>query len=113
LGIPTVKDRVVQTAVLLILEPKFEADLMPEQYAYRADKIALDAIRQVHRLVSTGHTDVVDADLSGYFDTVPHGDLTRSLARRIRDRHLLHLIKMWLVAPVEDVLYDDRRWVIK
>jgi RNA-directed DNA polymerase len=102
LGIPTVKDRVVQTAVLLILEPIFEADLMPEQYAYRAEKSALDAIRHVHRLVSTGHTDVVDADLSGYFDTIPHGDLMRSLARRISDRQLLHLIKMWLVAPVEE-----------
>jgi retron-type reverse transcriptase len=84
LGIPTVKDRVVQTAVLLILEPIFEADLLPEQYAYRADRSALDAIRHVHRLVSTGHTEVIDADLSGYFDTIPHGDLIQSLARRIR-----------------------------
>jgi RNA-directed DNA polymerase len=102
LGIPTVKDRVVQTAVLLILEPIFEADLLAEQYAYRADRSALDAIRHVHRLVSTGHTEVIDADLSGYFDTIPHGDLIQSLARRISDRHLLHLIKLWLVAPVEE-----------
>lgn len=106
LGIPTVKDRVVQTAVLLILGPIFEADFQPEQYAYRADRSALDAIRRVHQLVNTGHKEVIDADLSGYFDTIPHGDLMRSLTRRISDRHLLHLLKMWLEAPVADT--DER-----
>ena len=68
LGIPTVRDRVVQTAAVLVLEPIFEADLQPEQYAYRADRSALDAVGKVHSLVNTGYTEVVDADLSGYFD---------------------------------------------
>ena len=102
LGIATIRDRVVQMAVVLVLEPIFEADLPPEQYAYRPDHSALDAVRQVHGHVSTGHTEVVDADLSGYFDSIPHAELMKSLSRRISDRHLLALIKMWLVAPVEE-----------
>lgn len=106
LGIPTIKDRVVQMAALLVLEPIFEADLQPEQYAYRPGKSAHDAIRHVHSLVSTGHTEVIDADLSGYFDTIPHGDLMKSVARRISDKAMLHLIKMWLQAPVEET--DER-----
>ena len=106
LGIPTVKDRVVQTAVLLVLEPIFEADLQPEQYAYRPERSALDAIRAIHALVNTGHTEVVDADLSGYFDSIPHAELMKSVARRVSDRHILHLIKMWLIAPVEET--DER-----
>jgi group II intron reverse transcriptase/maturase len=106
LGIATIRDRVVQMAVVLVLEPIFEADLPPEQYAYRPDHSALDAVRQVHGHVSTGHTEVVDADLSGYFDSIPHAELMKSLSRRISDRHLLALIKMWLVAPVEET--DDR-----
>ena len=93
-------------AVVLVLEPIFEADLQPEQHAYRPDHSALDAIRQVHGHVSTGHTEVVDADLSGYFDSIPHAELMKSLSRRISDRHLLGLIKMWLVAPVEET--DER-----
>ena len=102
LGIPTITDRVVQTAVLLVLEPIFESDLAPEQYAYRHDRGAHDAVRAVHRLLNTGHTQVIDADLSGYFDSIPHAELLRSVARRIVDRHILGLIKAWLVAPVED-----------
>jgi RNA-directed DNA polymerase len=106
LGIGTIRDRVVQMAVVLVLEPIFETDLQPEQHAYRPDHSALDAVRQVHGYVSTGHTEVVDADLSGYFDSIPHAELMKSLSRRISDRHLLGLIKMWLVAPVEET--DDR-----
>jgi group II intron reverse transcriptase/maturase len=106
LGISTVKDRVVQTAALLVLEPIFEADLQPEQYAYRPQRSALDAIRAIHALVNTGHTEVVDADLSGYFDSIPHAELMKSVARRVSDRHMLHLIKMWLIAPVEET--DER-----
>jgi group II intron reverse transcriptase/maturase len=106
LGIPTIKDRVAQTAALLVLEPIFEADLQPEQYAYRPGRSALDAVRKVHSLLNTGHTEVIDADLSGYFDSIPHAELMKSLARRVSDRHLLHLIKMWLQAPVEEV--DER-----
>jgi RNA-directed DNA polymerase len=102
LGIPRIADRVAQTATLLVLDPIFEADLQPEQYAYRRDRGAHDAIRAVHRLLNTGHTEVVDADLSGYYDSIPHAELMRSVARRVVDRHVLHLIKMWLEAPVEE-----------
>jgi len=105
-GIGSIRDRVAQMAVVLVLEPIFEADLQPEQHAYRPDHSALDAIRQVHGHVSMGHTEVVDADLSGYFDSIPHAELMKSLSRRLSDRHLLGLIKMWLVAPVEET--DDR-----
>ena len=106
LGIPTIRDRVVQTAAVLVLEPIFEADLQPEQYAYRADRSALDAVRHVHRLINTGHQEIVDADLSSYFDTVPHAELMKALARRIVDGAMLHLLKMWLETPVEET--DDR-----
>lgn len=102
LGIPTITDRVVQTATMLVLEPIFEADLQPEQYAYREERGAQDAVKAVHRLLSTGHQHVVDADLSGYFDSIPHVELMKSIARRIVDRHVLHLIKTWLEAPVEE-----------
>ena len=102
LGIPTIKDRVVQTAVLIVLEPIFEADLQPEQYAYRADRSALEAVQAVHGLLNTGHREVVDADLSGYFDTIPHAELMQCVARRVSDKAMLHLMKMWLVAPVEE-----------
>ena len=106
LGIGSIRDRVAQMAVVLVTEPIFEADLEPEQYAYRANRSALDAIRHVHGLVNAGHTEVVDADLSSYFDEIPHAELLKSLSRRISDRHLLGLIKMWLEAPVEEI--DDR-----
>ena len=102
LGIPCIKDRVVQTALLLVLEPIFEADLEPEQHAYRPERSALDAVRLVERLVRAGHTEVVDADLSGYFDSIPHAELMKSVSRRISDGRVLRLIKMWLEAPVEE-----------
>jgi RNA-directed DNA polymerase len=102
LGVPAIKDRVAQTAAVLVLEPIFEADLQPEQYAYRADRSALDAVRQVHKLLNTGHGQIVDADLSGYFDSIPHFELLKSVARRIVDGAMLHLIKVWLEAPVEE-----------
>jgi RNA-directed DNA polymerase len=106
LGIPTIRDRVVQMAAVLVLEPIFEADLPPEQYAYRPGRSAHDALGAVTDLIRTGYTEVVDADLSGYFDTIPHAELMKSVARRVSDRHLLHLIKMWLEAPVEET--DER-----
>ena len=99
---PTIRDRVVQMAAVLVLEPIFEADLQPEQYAYRPDRSALDAVRAVHALVNTGHTEVVDADLSGYFDSIPHTELMMSVSRRLSDRQLLHLLRQWLEMPVEE-----------
>jgi RNA-directed DNA polymerase len=102
LGIPTIRDRVVQMAAVLVLEPIFEADLPPEQHAYRRGMSALDAIDKVQGLLHAGYTDVVDADLSGYFDSIPHTELMKSVARRVSDGAMLHLIKMWLEAPVEE-----------
>jgi group II intron reverse transcriptase/maturase len=102
LGIPTVKDRVVQTAALLVLEPIFEADLQDEQHAYRPGRKAQDALTQIQTLIRARHMEVVDGDLSGYFDAIPHKELLISVARRISDKNLLHLVKMWLEAPVEE-----------
>src|SRR5271166_3057428 len=102
LGIPCIKDRVVQMAAVVILEPIFEADLQPEQYGYRPGRSALQAVQQVQTLMIQGHTEVVDADLSGYFDSIPHSALMKSVARRVSDRQLLALIKAWLEMPVEE-----------
>jgi group II intron reverse transcriptase/maturase len=102
LGIPTIRDRVVQMAAVLVVEPIFDEDLQPEQHAYRADHDAHQALREVQGWLDLGYTEVVDADLSGYFDSIPHHELMKCVARRISDGSLLHLIKMWLVAPVEE-----------
>ena len=102
LGIPTITDRVVQTAAKLVLEPIFEADHDPSAYGYRPKRGGLDAIKEVHALLCRGYTDVVDADLAKYFDTIPHQELIKSVARRIVDRNVLHLVKMWLKTPVEE-----------
>ena len=92
----------MQTAAVLVLAPIFEADLQPEQYAYREGRNAQDAVRHVHKLLNTGYTDVIDADLSDYFGSIPHAELMQVVARRISDRHVLALIKQWLVVPVEE-----------
>lgn len=102
LGIPCIKDRVVQMATVLVLEPIFEADLEPEQHAYRPERSALDAVRQVEGWLRTGHTAVVDADLSGYFESIPHHELMKSVSRRISDGRMLRLLTMWLETPVEE-----------
>jgi RNA-directed DNA polymerase len=102
LGIPTIRDRVVQTAAKLLLEPIFEADFDPNAYGYRPKRSAQDAIQKVHKLLQAGNTDIVDADLSKYFDTIPHRELIQCVARRVVDRDMLHLIKMWLKVPVEE-----------
>jgi RNA-directed DNA polymerase len=110
LGIPTIRDRVVQTAAKLVLEPIFEADLDPAAYGYRPQRDAGQAIQAVLTLLRQGYTDVVDADLSKYFDTIPHDELMQSLACRIVDPDMLRLIKQWLKAPVETADEDgDRR----
>ena len=102
LGIPTIRDRVVQTAAKLVLEPIFEADFDGAAYGYRPKRSALDAVRTVHRAIDEGHTKIVDADLSKYFDTIPHPELIKCVARRVSDGKMLHLIKMWLKTPVEE-----------
>src|SRR6478735_5518596 len=102
LGIPTIRDRVVQTAAKLVLEPIFEADFEDSAFGYRPGRSGTDAIKEVHRHICRGYSDVVDADLSRYFDMIPHRDLMQSVARRIVDRHVLRLIKLWLKAPVEE-----------
>jgi RNA-directed DNA polymerase len=106
LGIPTIRDRVAQTAAKLVLEPIFEADLSDSAFGYREGRSAQDAVREVHRALCDGYTDVVDADLSKYFDTIPHDQLMQSVARRVSDGKMLRLIKAWLKTPVEET--DER-----
>ena len=93
LGISTVRDRVCMTAAMLVLEPIFEADLPSEIYAYRAGRNAQQAVVEVEELLFRRHPDVVDADLADYFGSLPHSDLLKSVARRIVDRRVLHLIR--------------------
>ena len=100
LGIPCLRDRVAQTSAMLVLEPIFEADLQPEQYAYRPGRSAKDAVRRIHGLLYRGHHEVVDADLSNYFGEIPHAELMKSVARRVSDGRMLGLIKAWLEMPV-------------
>jgi RNA-directed DNA polymerase len=109
LGIPTIRDRVAQTAAKLVLEPIFEADLEPSAYGYRPGRSGTGAVKAMHRLLCQGFTDVVDADLSKYFDTIPHSELLRSVAARIVDRHVLGLLRLWLKTPVEETDPEGRR----
>ena len=99
----------IQTAAKIVLEPIFEADFEDSAYGYRPRRSAVDAVKETHRLMCRGYTDVVDADLSKYFDTIPHSDLLKSVARRIVDRHVLWLIKLWLKAPAEERDGDGTR----
>ena len=109
LGIPTIRDRVVQTAAKIVLEPIFEADFEDTAYGYRPQRGAVDAVKAVHRHICRGYTDTVDADLSKYFDSIPHSGLLKSVARRVVDRNVLRLIKMWLKAPIEERDEDGTR----
>ena len=111
LGIPTIRDRVIQTAAKIVLEPIFEADFEDSAYGYRPARGAVDAVKEVHRLICRGYADVVDADLSRYFDSIPHAELMKSVARRVVDRHVLRLIKMWLRAPIEERDDDGKRCI--
>jgi group II intron reverse transcriptase/maturase len=106
LSIPTIRDRTAMMAATLILAPIFEADLPPEQHGYRPEHSALSAVQETRDLLVTGRTQVVDADLTDYFGSIPHAELMKSVARRVVDRHVLHLLKMWLEAPVDET--DDQ-----
>jgi RNA-directed DNA polymerase len=100
---------VVQTAAKIVLEPIFEADFEDTAYGYRPKRGAVDAVKAVHRHLCQGYTDAVDADLSKYFDSIPHSELLKSVARRVVDRNVLRLIKMWLKAPIEERDEDGTR----
>ena len=102
LGIPCIRDRVAQTAAMKVLSPIFEADLAPEQYAYRGGRSAQDAVKRVHELLNTGHREVVDADLTDYFGQIPHAELLKSVARRVSDGRMLGWVKAWLEMAVEE-----------
>jgi RNA-directed DNA polymerase len=106
LGIPTIRDRVAQTAAKLVLEPIFEADFEASAHGYRPQRSAQDAVEEVHRGLCEGYTDVVDADVSKYFDTIPHDELMQAVARRVVDGRMLALVKAWLKTPVEE--RDDK-----
>jgi RNA-directed DNA polymerase len=106
LGIPTIRDRVVQTAVVLFLEPIFEADFEDNAYAYRPERSAHGALAEVRKRLYGGQEHVVDADVSQYFDTIPHAELLQSVARRVADGKILRLLKLWLKSPVEEL--DER-----
>ena len=111
LGIPTVRDRVVQTAAKLILEPIFEADFLECSHGYRPKRSAHDALAQIEANLRAGYTAIYDADLQAYFDTIPHDRLMKAVERRVADRSVLSLIRMWLDAPVEDRDEHGRRRV--
>jgi len=108
LGIPTIRDRVVQMAVKLMIEPIFEADFCDCSYGFRPKRSAHDAMGDISYALYKGHTEVIDADLSKYFDTIPHAKLLAVVAERIADGGILHLIKLWLKAPVVEKGEDGK-----
>src|SRR5262249_33057262 len=112
LGIPSIRDRVIQTAAKIMLEPIFEADFEDNAYGYRPARGAADAVKDVYRHLRRGYTDVVDADLSRYFDSIPHCELLKSVARRVADGAVLRLIKLWLKAPIEERDGDGKRRMV-
>jgi RNA-directed DNA polymerase len=100
LGIPTIRDRVAQMAAKLVIEPIFEADFCPNSYGFRPKKSAHDAVDEIADALHKGYTQVIDADLSKYFDSIPHAELLAVVAMRVVDSAILHIIKLWLKAPV-------------
>lgn len=109
LGIPTIRDRVAQMAIKLVIEPIFEADFCKTSYGFRPQKSAHDAVDAVAYALNTGHTEVIDADLSKYFDTIPHANLMTVVAERICDGEILRLIQMWLKAPIMEMDKDGTK----
>jgi RNA-directed DNA polymerase len=109
LGIPVIRDRVVETAALLIMEPIFEADFLDCSFGFRPERSAHDALDEISRNLNEGRTSVYDADLKSYFDTIPHDKLMACLEKRIVDRSVLNLIRMWLKAPIEESDERGRR----
>jgi group II intron reverse transcriptase/maturase len=109
LGIPTIRDRVAQMAVKLIIEPIFEADFCETSYGFRPKKSAHAAVDDVAYAMNTGYTEVIDADLSKYFDTIPHANLMATVAERICDGEILRLLQMWLKAPIIEVDKDGTK----
>src|SRR5258707_8466359 len=109
LGIPPMRDRGVQPGAKVVLEPIFEADFEDNAYGYRPARGAVDAVKEVHRLICRGSIDVVDADLSRYFDSIPHNELLKSVARGVADGSVLQLIKLWMKAPIEERDADGTR----
>lgn len=109
LGIPTVRDRVVQAAAVLVLEPIFEADFQPCSYGFRPKKDAHQAMAEISRALAQGYTQGLDADLTAYFDSIPHAQLLAAVARRVADRHILRLLTQWLRAPVVVERPDGKR----
>src|SRR5208337_55325 len=109
LGIPVIKDRVVQMAVKIVIEPIFEADFQENSYGFRPKRNAHQAGDDVQKHLFEGKTDEIDADISKYFDTIPHDKLMQLVAKRIVDKHILKLIKMWLKAPIVEEHEDGKK----
>lgn len=109
LGIPVIKDRVVQMAVKIVIEPIFEADFQENSYGFRPKRSAHQAVEDVINHLLRGKTDVIDADISKYFDTIPHDRLMQLVAKRIFDKQILKLIKMWLKAPIVEEREDGKK----
>ena len=113
LGIPTVKDRIVQTAAMLVLEPIFEADFLDSSYGFRPGRNAHQAIDAIRQHLAAGFREIYDADLKSYFDTIPHDALIKCLERRVADRSVLKLVHMWLESPIVETDEQGRTHVTR
>ena len=102
LGIPTIKDRIIQMSCKMVIEPIFEADFEDGSYGFRPKKSAEGAITKIKEYIKSGYMEIIDADISKYFDTIPHDNLMKLIGQRISDKNVIHLIKMWLKAPISE-----------